>query len=282
MLVVVIGYQIVLQRSIISILSGGRGSQAVKSLLVGNANFVSKVEKYLDIISRSVFGGVSIGIILALAIILMVIIGVAHTRNGVKIFSLMINQKTVLWMILCGSCLLFLLMIARIAPFRTLRYISCITPFLIILFISLLANAFKNIGFKSTVVVFTLVSIPYTVFLMSNIYDEYIIRDGNKVDETLSQYYHLPMVVISQRDWHSAGDYWRFFHFTDEIFFTTSDEADLELIGERKYNEGLVLVFPEPGRASEDLTINDVLTASDLNNTTFLVHLAYHEVFYLE
>jgi len=282
MLAAVIGYQLFLQKSITSILSGGRGSQAVNSLIAGNATFVSKVDQYLDILSQSVFGGVSIGVVLALAVILMVIIGVAYTRNGVKIFSLMISQKTVLWMIMCGTCLLFLLMIARIAPYRTFRYISCITPFLIILLISLLVSAFKAIGFKSTIIVFTLISIPYTVLLTDNIYDDVIFREGNKVDETLSRYYHLPAVVISQKAWHTAGDYWRFFNFTNEIFFTTSDETDMEIIGDREYKEGLVLVFPGSGREAEGLTVNDVLAASDLNNATFLVQLAYHEVFYLE
>jgi len=282
MLIAVIGYQVVLQSSITSILTGGRGAEAVENLTIDNANFLSNVERYLEVISQSVFGGISIGVILALAVILMSIIGVAYTRGGVKILSLMINQKTVLWMIMCGSCLLYLLTIARIAPYQTLRYISCITPFFIIILISLLVSALKAIGFKSKGIVFIMLSVPYTLLLTGNIYDVVIYRNGNKADETLSQYYHLPTVVISQRELDPAGNYWRFFNFKNEIFFTMSDEADLESIGEREYNKGLVLLFPGPGKRPEDLTIDDVLASTDLINATFLVRLPNHEVFYLE
>jgi len=98
----------------------------------------------------------------------------------------------------------------------------------------------------------------------------------------LIQYYEAPVVVISQRGWHVEYIYWQFFEFKNDILFATSDCVDLEQIGNKSFDGGLILLFPNAERTPENLTLEDIIAVSGLNNATQLLQLDVHDVYYLE
>ena len=130
--------------------------------------------------------------------------------------------------------------------------------------------------------VFMMISIPCLALQLTNMNVSYLYTDHSEHREVLIQYYEAPVVVISQRGWHVEYIYWQFFEFKNDILFATSDCVDLEQIGNKSFDGGLILLFPNAERTPENLTLEDIIAVSGLNNATQLLQLDVHDVYYLE
>jgi len=279
-LIGIMANQIILQISLLRRLTYGRqGPAAIQSLLHGNTGYWDRIDRYLDIICRAIFGDINQYIIFAVCVILIVIIVVAYTSSGEKLHELAKKQKTALWMIMGGSSVFCLMMIARIAPEQTYRYISYITPFTVILFVSLLVHALRAIGFKSIITVFAIITIPYSVLLMCNIYDVFIYKDQYSTDKELSQYYDRPVVSINNIPQDIATNYYRFFKFENQILFTTTDSMDIDLIKEVPFDRGLILLLPKRGELIEP---DEILGDLGLSTYTHMFDTSRHFLYYME
>jgi len=280
MVVAFLGYQMVNRQPLTILFTGGsRSQETVENFVHGNTGFIGRIEQYADLISRAVFGSISPLIVLALFIILMLFIGAAYTRNGEKITELMKNQNVALWLIMGGTCALYLIMIARIAPSQTFRYISCITPYVVIVIISLLVTTLEAIGFRTTVIIFVLVTIPYSMLLTINIYDVFLYRDGYRTDDELSSYYHLPLLCVSRGVGDVVPSYWRFFKFEDQIMFTLAENMDIDIIRENEFENGMVLVLSD---SVDSPAVTDLLDATGLRDYMLVCYLPRYIVYLIE
>jgi len=263
----------------------GRLGDALEILRHGDGRFLHRINRHLEIVSETVFGNISSFLVVLLLLVLVATVYFFKMKNEVKLRDFFKEPNVGLWLIMVGSCLFYFLMIAKIAPFHTIppyldfRYISNITPFIMLLLISLLVNSFKTLGLKSNLILFALISIPLTVLLTANIKDYYLYRNDSNIDEALSHHYHLPVVHISDDVWRTASSYWHFFEFENQILFATIQELDMDIILQNPFEDGLLLVAPLPRDNALIPMLKDKL---DLYNYTFVTYLQRHVVYILE
>ena|GEM_PF-2884708 len=275
----------------IPVAGNSRGVQAAERLVFGNANFTDRLIQQFDFVSEFSFANMNtyflLGIFITFAIIMLISKNWKSTESlntGANANTTIVNvsakdkplsrckgfytkTKTIPLLLIGGICLFFFLIIAWIVPANRFRYISCITPFTIILFVSLTVNALKAIGFKRTFAIFAIITIPFSVMLLSNIEDIFIYRNDSVVSKMLDPYRHLPVIRICGHPTTSPYVYWWYFEFEDKIIFTHGDDESMELISETTYENGVLFIAGDYGG---DPGIESILEVTGLSNYTLL------------
>ncbi|MCL2080445.1 MAG: hypothetical protein FWH17_11595 [Oscillospiraceae bacterium] len=271
--------------------SSDRGPEAIFNFVSGNSDFIGSLRAFSAILGgalfgNAVFGEVGLFLILALSAIAITLICIKHTGAGLKISDAFRKKETSLWVLTAFICLFYFLMIARIAPDPEYRYISCITPFAAVLFVSLLVKGLEAVGISKAAVVFSLIFASFCVLPAGNI-PSFHLRPGNSVGyyedyDELYAYYHLPVIYVSHQIRDVSACYSQLFNVESEIMFMTTENIDTDFIGNFPYEYGLVLML-QPGGDDEktDDMAQTILKAAGLREYTYITDFGRHAMYVL-
>jgi len=266
--------------SIFHILSFGHGQEGV-GRLVDFSEYFSRISTMFQIINGAVFANLNIWYVIIVAVIALTLLVIFKRKEGTGVLALLKKEKAVLLIILGLSCFLFAVMIALTIPWLFFRYIACITPLVSFLYIMLLVLCLRCI-IKYTAPIFLLISIPFSILLVLNTGMPYHLYRHSYVDrEVFNDFHNIPVIFIAQHDRTSVAHYTLFFDFKDEILFTTYESIDFEKIGEKQYNDGLLLMILFEEAAPDDFSIDDIINAANLNDITHVLPVRHGDTYYL-
>lgn len=158
------------------ILSSNRGREAIKNMLVGDS-FFRKTLKLVNIIDEQLFHG-TIALVIALGILFVIIeMKKKHINKRNILLSILKSRK----ICLLFSAVCYVIIIAKIAPFQSNRYIMAISWIFLVLFIcelySCLHYALDKIKVNAKV-------IPAVVCILIFIGNIAFIRDSSQLAQT--------------------------------------------------------------------------------------------------
>lgn len=202
------------------ILSGGRGTQAISNFSDSSRIFLGEnLSLYLQIISRALLNGlgkeyIAILFVLALIIFLKKIVNKFKIQNGIHIqiaykneFGIFISEKAINFLIILFSVCFTLVIISKIAPYQTSRYVMMLFPLVILslilltekLFFSLQTNKYKS---KYLLPAFLLIIFLVTLQSYNNERIEFLYPDKAARLEVAKQYKNYDAIYII----HNTGD----------------------------------------------------------------------------
>ena len=103
--------------SIWHIFAGGRGKESFYNMM--NAAFFVRLKNYVNVVVRDLFGNYQ-----------WILMAVFITGIGVMIYSIFNKKIKYKYIFMVTPSVLYLIIIAKISPYQTSRYIMCIHPFI--------------------------------------------------------------------------------------------------------------------------------------------------------
>ena len=208
------------------IFSGYRGKEALQNLADGE-NIIDTLEQILTIISNDLFNGYVKELFLLAALVLLIIfarhlLGVFSVNYKEKTFVIRITRsqkqdnrlfcitvETLIASLLTIAIAGFVVLIAKIAPFKTDRYYMCIYPFLSLIavwgihkILLLLFNRPKAASVICAILIITTTVFSYKEQTPSYLYSTYTTR------EVLQDYAGYNAVVLNGATYDSAPHQW--------------------------------------------------------------------------
>jgi len=177
------------------LLSSSRGKQSVVNLL-NSGDFLNSVNSYIKILDKQLFEGqlFIITIFFLLLIIVYMIKFIIHNRNSKSIG--VVKTDLFLNIFILFNSIMYFLIVAKISPYKSDRYIFAVYPTVILLFIALLYQILRYIINKETAfIILTFVSV-FLVFQPKHANHLY----ANHIDVTLilKEYKTSSCIVMSQ------------------------------------------------------------------------------------
>jgi len=268
MLVPVVLYTVVSGRTPIDVLGQSHGADAIERLFGPIGDYADRIERYTGQLER-LFGDISVFMAISIVMLFSLLTLFNRGSSGVKLRSILERKDVGIYLIIGFTSVTFFLLIARISPWTEYRYMSGIAPFLVLLFTVPLVYGVKTLGVRR-IFVFVFIAVPCFLLLTVNAFPRYLYRENVDVGISLSQHRDVPVVYIG-RSAVVASTFMHFLEFEDQILFLRMRDGqmpELELLDEKSYESGLVLVFssyPEPTFEN----IEKVLTATGLNDYVF-------------
>jgi len=268
--------------SLLMFFAGYRQTEAIENLVNRNFIFSERVTQYSEILSRSVFANIAMSVVIVVAVLIIAVLFLTRDKKN-KIQETIMKNENLFWIILCLVCTFYFLLILRIAPFITFRYISNITPLVMLLFIVLLIRLLSRF-IENTKVKFSIILISCTMLLLTNISVPNLYRGAIRHAELLEPYYDVPVIVTvnSERDWDLVSTYWHLFNFRNQILFTLDNEPDISNIEKKTLNNGLILIHSTWGQTeSIDKVLERYLYTTGLSSAIHVDDSIRHTVFLL-
>jgi hypothetical protein len=239
--------------------------------------FMNILTQYSALMRRTVFADTNLWVIIALVVLIVVLVLISGKKKMPDIITFLRKKETVLLIILGATCILHILAVTLTNQGARFRYISNVTPFIILFYVSIFIIGFRNI-FSSKLAVFLLISVPCTVLMVLNINAKMLHLSHAGRAEMLEPYHNAPVVVVG----YPVNMYRHLLSLEDEMLITTAEIIDMELIREKSYDNGMILFFPGERGYTGDLTVDDILAESGLSHKTRLMQQYRHNVYYLE
>jgi len=268
-------FELIGPRTFMFVLRTGRGREARANLLNDNISMAERLERYVGIISTSVFTGANMIIVLVLLVVAIGVTFFIVRKKGIDVKSLLKSKEVALWLMTLGVCLSYALILSRIAPYGSFRYIGPIMPFIMLLFVSPIVYLI-NLLVKKTYITFLIVSVTCSVLLIANTSVNFLYRIDAENRELLKPYVHVPMVYVSE--YNPAALYWYFLDFEDQVLVTALSGFGEEAFTEKDYENGMI-IFLNTRDANENM--DWYLSLSGLSDAEWLFNIRGQSVYYL-
>lgn len=158
------------------IFAGPRGRGAVKNMLMGEA-FLQKLIDYVKIIDKQLFHGCVILVIILGILFIAIEVKKNHINKRQILLSTFESQK----ICLLFSAVCYIMVIAKIAPYRINRYIMAISWIFLVLFICELSNCLRYAMEKIKVNTKIIPTVVCILIIVGNIV---LVRNPSQLSET--------------------------------------------------------------------------------------------------
>ena len=263
---------------------GGYRGEAAFSALENNDSCIEYLKTYLSLFSHSVCWG-CLKIFGILAIIWILVWGFQHfymklslkydcTTRKLRIVGERCNHIDLQWtlpscapflLVLVLSSCAFLLMIARIAPYREDRYIMLLFPIAAIYSSALAMAISSKIIYKCGFSLAIIVCLLLTMFSWKVGTYHYLYTGASERTEITEQYHLLPVVALLSKDYRGATLANELMEHPATFFCLESDLSPLQTRLQEQNLSGGFLLYTESGEDTQNLENIQKLFASPLN-----------------
>lgn len=232
--------------------SGYRGTEAISNLAT-STGYLKNLYIFLDLFNTQIFGG------------FMWIFGLAAICIG--LFSpVEFKLKTISWKwtVILIPVLVYFLLIAKVAPYQTDRYMFPIYPLVMILVLipvfSFLENRFSG---KNVIVLSCCLGAVIAGFSLGKTTWFYLFRDSLPLLTSASNHKNLDAVYIYEAPWQVAADAEEMMQYKTATFVNASYLDELNNISAKNAGELIVNV---PNRLNSDVYVEDISEKFGLGN----------------
>jgi hypothetical protein len=204
------------------IFTGGRGTQSIENL--GSSDLISQVNSYFKIISSDLFGGYLLIILFAIAFILL-LNSLYINREDESVCVLEKIERRQYACLLIPSAL-YVLLIAKSAPYNTDRYVSPIYPILIIGIMGILYKCITCYVHKSknAIALFSVLIAVIVATGLSNCGWAYLYSSSKERLENAEKYGGTASAIcIYNSSWRITPYYLEISKCSSVIFYKTTD-----------------------------------------------------------
>lgn len=258
---------------------GYRGEQSFENLAKGG-DFFERLDKYLEIIKNGFFGNKFF--ILALIIILAVIAILISIKDFKKKKIVCFFKGKVMMVIF--TVLAYTILVTKISPFQTPRYIFCIYPFIIIGLTGILFRSMITIfRGRANTIVLTVVSLICLLSFYSSYKQgmSYLFLEEENIIDTARQHKDEPMICIYDgKQWKLMGSYFEFSYNESIIYISKKNLKKLDNIDLTGFDKMQVYVSDS---LNQDKMVNKILSKnSKFKTSTLLYKVSYGSVYELD
>jgi len=190
--------------------TAGRGAEGIENLQGGFQEHMEHLKKYLDILNREFFGyRFNLFVIL---IFCLIVLGIIIRRKEVKSFIKSSINMDKLWdvIILVVPSICYIIMIAKVAPYRVDRYVMGTFGLLIIIFL-LSVKKILEFCFANKQIVKNIVMIVVCLATLVSINREFKISYLYLADEeflnTMESYSDVDALCVTSEGWRVSGNF---------------------------------------------------------------------------
>lgn len=251
-----------------------RGRQALEAIQTFTS-YDEYLKEYYKILNRDVFGGIFLGV-MAAAVLLIVF--VVYKRGWKRCFQ---ELNTAAVMLLFAG-ILYIIVIAKIAPYRTLRYIMPFGWIFILFSIWLYQGAVTVLKINSKVLVNGIALILFLCMgvnslRLSDWQYRYTYQSMQPIFDIVQEYKDCSAVCVYKKPQRTACNAEELRWFKDYVF---AKPKDLEKILEEREIKQMVLYIIN--RSETDLIMNTALQGKESEHAKFLFNSGYANVYYIE
>ena len=269
---------IVFPHMIDHIFSGYRGEQTFSNL--SNSNFMECINNYMKIVINDFGGFKSTKIILLFAMLLLLAaILIAIFKHNIKTYMLYFKNGLLL-IILSGIC--YFMLVAKISPFTTERYIYPIYPLIILCIFVIIGQSIAYI-FKRwpaliiySILLISITTYGYKTHTMPNLY-----LNAKERINTAMQHEDDTCLYIYKATYRICDSYADIRHYNRILFMYTESGEEVKL-DDRLKNEKSLIVYVDLDLDTEILRKQIIEQGSYFNKYTLLYSYGYVNVYYFE
>lgn len=200
-----------------------RGEEAFENLK--NSNLGKRLSAYSVIVDQELFGGlmkyaVIIGMVAAVVYVVLKCVKFTITQNEeghlIEISKRQVNQtigfkvteKGLLAFIATVGCVVYTVVLSKIAAFETDRYIFCIYPLVMLCFCYIMRVLSVHFHWKSNYCIAALLVVALTGYAFAYNGDGvcYMYRDDEKRYEQFDEYSNIGVVYVTEGDWSNVSN----------------------------------------------------------------------------
>ncbi|WP_395014514.1 hypothetical protein [Robinsoniella peoriensis] len=259
---------------------GYRGEQSFENLAKGG-DFFERLDKYLEIFKNSFFGN-KFGIF-AFIIIILAVIAILMNIKDLKKKTVVCFFKGKVMMVIF-TVLAYTILVIKISPFQTPRYIFCIYPFIIIGLTGILFRSMITIfRGRANTIVLTIVSLICLLSFYSSYKQgmSYLFLEEENIIDIAKQHKDEPMICIYDgKQWKLMGSYFELSYNESIIYISKKNLKKLENIDITGFDKMQVYVSDS---LNQDKMVNKILSKNKYFKTsTLLYKVSYGSVYELE
>lgn len=257
------------------IFSSGRGEESVGNL-IGNSlvTWLMRLKIYFGILDDQLFGGVAVYIFSAALIVLFVCGRRQEDRTWED------RQEIVAMRYLCiiVPCILYFILISRIAVFLSDRYMHPIYAVLYVTVLGALGRWIKrNVAERLCVWAMSAILAVMTVNSWKNAEWEYLYKSTGALLNTASAYEGVDCICVYEKIWEILPAYYEACNYHSITFFTADD---LDMLASMDLSERYQMILMTSGD-DENLTKRVLDMCPDLNSSEYLGGYSYMNTYFL-
>ncbi len=257
------------------IFSSGRGEESVGNL-VGNSlgTWLMRLKIYFGILDDQLFGGVAVYIFFAALIVLFVY----GRRQADRVWEG--RQEIVAMRYLCiiVPCILYFILISRIAVFLSDRYMHPIYAVLYVTVLGALGKWLKrNVTEKFCVRIMAAILAVMTVNSWKNAEWEYLYKSTGALLNTAAAYEEVDCICVYEKIWEILPAYYEASRYHSITFFTADD---LDMLASMDLSERYQMILMTSGD-DENLIKRVLDICPDLNSSEYLGGFSYTNTYFL-
>lgn len=257
--------------SINHIFRGYRCTEAISKAKI-SSGYLPRIYKHFKIINNQLFAGFLIAFVI---IILGIIIIRALLGKNCKL-----NDDIIKPLIILIPSVMYFLVVAKIAPYITDRYIAPIYPSLILMFIYILKYVLDLYGNKKVTSIATcLISLAILVTGFSTKNVDYLYKGYNKTLAIAQNYSNNRCLVFNSASWKIIHNSLEFGSF-DNVYITNPDYS--KYISDDYINNSNGMVLYIEHSKNKDEALNYAKKITNLNNYKYLYNSVFFSVYYLD
>lgn len=257
------------------IFSSGRGEESVGNL-IGNSfmTWLIRLKIYFGILDDQLFGGVAVYIFFA-TLIVLVVCGRRQDDSTWKE-----KQEVVAMRYLCTivPCILYFILISRIAVFLSDRYMHPIYAVLYVTVLGALGKWIKrNVTEKFYVLAIAGIMAVMTVNSWKNAEWEYLYKSTGALLNTTSAYEGVDCICVYEKIWEILPAYYEATRYHSITFFMADD---LDMLASMDLSARYQLILMTTGD-DENLKERVLDICPDLNSSEYLGGYSYTNTYFL-
>ncbi len=262
-----------------------RGREAIQNFS-NMEDFIQNVKAYMEIYEKQIFSKQSMAL-LALVCILIITIKLIKTKKREIIcpkLSVALSERNMKIMMLSFCAIMYSIVIAKIAPYRTDRYVFCVYPYWIIMLYGIIKTILSFLLKKTKMAIL----LTLILFLYGNGVNfqnvGYIQQQAKEENELLKQYSDNNALCVFDEDWKATELVVRMTkmpktYLTDKMTLEKRTDEQLKNIVGGGYNsEGEILVFESKAFESEEI-ITFLKNSSAIHKSEKLFDTGYFRVY---
>lgn len=251
---------------------GYRGTESIQNLK-NKAGYLESLKTFWGILSNNLFGGY----LLVSMILIVALMAFYLFKNKIS----MKNEHMVRLGFLLIPCLLFFLLVSKIAVYKAERYIQLIYPIIILIFVSLIFLILKRYlnDKKSTFIMCAILIVMVVSGYARTCSFEYLVPGSQEAIELSRQYHDKDSIYIYNANWKVQTSFMELEQYKSVTFILFNN---LELLNNNLHYDDFVL-YIDPSIENEEEILNSIVDKfPEVEKYTKLYNYAYSNAYYFE